>query len=442
MKKYSQFNTILPYKNKFVLYNSFEQKFLFIENDLKLILEAAISEGINGLQNIHPTFYEYLVTNNFLIDDSINEIEKVKKISKEVDENTDFFHLTVNPTMNCNFKCWYCYETHIKDSKLDYSVLDSVKLFATKTISKPDLKQFSLSFFGGEPLLYFKKNVEPLIDHVREQSILFDKKYSVSFTTNGYLVNDSFIDYFKKHDMYAHLQITLDGYKEEHDEVRFVNKKKGSYAEIMANITKLLLNDRFRITLRINYTDKNIHNCYRIIEDLQDVPLDIRKEKLVIDFHRVWQNDQLDDTSMIVMDNVAKMEAQGFVTNVVYSPNNVKDSCYADKRNSATVNYNGDLFKCTARDFLSENRAGYISQDGDLIWENGYLDRRMDSKFKNKPCLSCRIMPLCNGGCTQHAMENEGEDYCVFHGDESEKDKVVFTKIEEILQENAVLQEA
>ncbi|OWP80242.1 hypothetical protein BWK63_12070 [Flavobacterium covae] len=127
MKKYSRFNTILPYKGKYALYNSLEQKFLFIERELKEILEASIIEGINNLKEIHPTFFDYLSENNFVIDDNVDETDKLKKISEKIDENNSTFLLTVNPTMNCNFKCWYCYETHIKDSKLEYSVLDSVK---------------------------------------------------------------------------------------------------------------------------------------------------------------------------------------------------------------------------------------------------------------------------------------------------------------------------
>lgn len=118
----------------------------------------------------------------------------------------------------------------------------------------------------------------------------------------------------------------------------------------------------------------------------------------------------------------------------------VRNSCYADKRNSATINYNGDIYKCTARDFTKANRAGYINEEGELVWENDYLTKRMDVKFKNKPCLTCKIMPLCNGGCSQHALESliQGKEYCVFNGDENEKNKVIKTKIDEILLRNTV----
>ncbi len=95
------------------------------------------------------------------------------------------------------------------------------------------------------------------------------------------------------------------------------------------------------------------------------------------------------------------------------SVNNVVESCYADKRHSVTINYNANIYKCTARDFTKENRAGYINSEGELVWEDNYLERRMNSKFKNKPCQTCRILPLCGGSCSQHAMENEGRDYWI-----------------------------
>ena len=51
------------------------------------------------------------------------------------------------------------------------------------------------------------------------------------------------------------------------------------------------------------------------------------------------------------------------------------DFCYGDKPNSIVVNFNGDLYKCTAVDFFNTPpRDGYISSDGSLHWENGSLE--------------------------------------------------------------------
>jgi uncharacterized protein len=433
--KYSQFNSLLKYNGeRFALYNSFEQKVIFIEEALKNILEEKIRDGIDTLRDIHPAFFDYLIKGNFLVSNDLNEVEKIKEISRQIDENPRIFMLTINPTMNCNFKCWYCYETHIRKSRLDNKVSAAIRKFISTTADNPEIKYFNLSFFGGEPLMYFKKDVQPVIEHYI--SVCKDKDFSdkISFTTNGYLITNEFIDYFKEKNIFPSFQITFDGYEKDHDEVRYAGKSKGSYDVIVKNIKKLLENNFF-VRARINYTNKNVQNCFKIIDDFLEVPQQMRDENLVFDFHRVWQNDSLDNASDIMKENAKIMREKGFKTSVKYSPNNVLQSCYADKRNSVVINYNGDIFKCTARDFLPENRVGYLSDEGKLIWNDGYLDKRMNAKFNNKVCLSCKILPLCNGGCSQHALEHLeiGDDYCVFHADRGEIERIIQTKIEEII---------
>jgi uncharacterized protein len=432
--KYSQFNTIVLHDENYHLYNSYTQKFLIIDPLLKDLLEASQKESIDQLEDIHPTFYDYLKKENFIIPNEIDEVEKVRSIVNKVDENFDSFLLTINPTMNCNFKCWYCYETHIKKSSFSNEMIYKVSRFIEKTTSNERMQFFNLAFFGGEPLLYFDRDVIPVIKKLQEECVKNLVDYSVSFTTNGYLINDEFINFFKSYKITPALQITLDGYKEKHDLVRYVNSKKGSYDVIIANIKKLLLNS-FPVRLRVNYTSENIHDAYKIAEEFNDVPVDIKKKFLLMDFHRVWQDSKNDDILIVVEDNIEKIKENGI--NVKHmAPNNVVDSCYADKRNSAVINYNGDLFKCTARDFTTEKRAGFLSEDGDLIWEDDSLEKRMNAKFKNKPCLSCRLLPICNGGCSQHALDaiESGNEYCIYYGDDELKNDVIKSKIKEILE--------
>ena len=42
--------------------------------------------------------------------------------------------------------------------------------------------------------------------------------------------------------------------------------------------------------------------------------------------------------------------------------------------------------------------------------------------------MSCKILPLCNGGCSQSALENIDKEYCVFGFDENKKQDVIYQK--------------
>jgi uncharacterized protein len=162
---------------------------------------------------------------------------------------------------------------------------------------------------------------------------------------------------------------------------------------------------------------------------------------LLVDFHRVWQNSKLDDVEIIVDRNVKLIKNKGFnVKSSSYLNDTVRGSCYADKRNSAVINYNGDVFKCTARDFKTENREGFLTNEGEIVWENNSLEHRMEAKFNNKPCLACRLLPICNGACSQIALENLGKhDFCIHSFRDEEKDKVVKAMVDLLMYEEETI---
>jgi uncharacterized protein len=433
--KYSQFNSIVPVKGRFALFNALHQKVIFLETALYESLVPLIDK-IDVLRDIHPTFYAYLIEQGYVINNDVDEIDVVKHLSKSVDQNLSSFLLTINPNMMCNFGCYYCYETHVKHSRINKDIAGRIKLLISRIVSNDRLKYFSLSFFGGEPLLYFEKDVIPITDHYVAECRAKALVPFISFTTNGYLVDRDFIDYFVKLNLRCSLQITLDGSKAEHDLVRFGKLGKGSYDTIIKNVL-LLVTSGFFVRVRVNYTDKNLIGIQQITEDLADLADDKKRNFLIFDFHRVWQNDRKDDTDKVLNKKIEHFRHLGFKVASKYLPDNVRNSCYADKLNGVAINYNGDIYKCTARDFTPSTRAGFIDGNGELSWNDGYLQRRMNAKFNNAPCLKCRILPICNGGCSQHALEHlNGKEYCVYFGDESEKDKVIASKIEDILEQN------
>ena len=427
MMKVSQFTTALPYEGNVLLFNSFTDHFILVKPILKELLDASKEAGdVEGLKNYHPAFFEELKNQGFIVDAGHDEVEEVKKVSKKVDTDPSKYLLTINPTMGCNFKCWYCYETHVPGSKMVEDTIENVLKFVRKEKEEnKELKFFSMSFFGGEPLIYYDQVVVPLLKGAKSIFQDSDIAFGSSFTTNGYLLNQEKIDFLKAHSV-SGMQITLDGSEAFHDKVRYVNANKGSYKKIISNI-KLLAKNGMQITLRINFTRDNFISCLDIADDFKDLNLKYKKN-ILVDFHQVWQDEEGETVSTIPATD--KFMSDGFnIRAKATNLNNVVDSCYADKMNSATINYNGEVFKCTARDFTTDNSLGVLNSDGTIAWKDEYL-KRQNAKFHNAPCLECKLMPLCNGGCSQHAYEHLEDDkgYCVFGFDEYKKDEIILER--------------
>lgn len=108
-----------------------------------------------------------------------------------------------------------------------------------------------------------------------------------------------------------------------------------------------------------------------------------------------------------------------------YLPCDVRNSCYGDKLNHILINYNGDVFACTARDFSQENRIGFIDANGVIHYDTDTVAKRNNLKLSKKICKSCRIAPLCGGGCKQRASESPDGDKCTFNYTDEEIDNMI-----------------
>lgn len=425
--KSSFYNNFFNFEGKTIGYNSLSDNFLVLEPILYELFEASIkSNKIEELKGYHTDLYSILKEKGFIINNNVDELETIKDISYKTDFNNSRYSLTINPTMNCNFKCWYCYESHVKSSKMHEDTLNKIISFIDNIISqkKEELKHFHISWFGGEPLLYFKRTISPLLANVYPKMKERGIHFTSNFTTNGYLLNQKIIDYCKKYNA-TRFQITLDGHRERHNKVRFVSKTKGSYDEIVSNI-KLCLDNELNVNTRINVSEETLEDLLKVSNDFLDVS-EKSKKFLIFSFHEVWQEEKYlhADISEIVSsfrEKGFRVDYKGEINRAIYN------SCFADKFNQATINYNGDVFKCTARDFKSSSKEGVLQSDGSILWNNKFDKRLYTTRFKNKPCLECKILPICNGGCSQHRIENENKDYCIYDYDESKKMDIVKEK--------------
>lgn len=397
--KQSKYNCILQDNTGMVIYNAATDQLVALTPQLANIF----NEGKAAPEKIkaqHAELYDHLLQKGIFVCDDADETETYIRKREEYERSSGEYTITINPTLACNMSCWYCYESHKNMPAMSADVKQSVLLLIDKLLADNKLKKLNLSFFGGEPLLYFDKVVVDIINHAKMQCKAFDAKLSIHFTTNAYLLTDNVLKQLEGLDV--SFQITIDGGKQVHDSVRKTKGGEPTYARIVEHIHQTLSRG-FSVGARFNYTAKSIPSFIDVVKDFSHLQQE-QKQLVNFTFQRVWQDNEgdADQVGQQVEHIERAFEQAGLFVNNAKSY--IVPYCYADGVNTAVVNYNGDLFKCTARDFAPKSKEGTLAADGTLRW-NERLRKRMSIRHGSDTCLQCRIYPICHGGCSQMKLE-------------------------------------
>lgn len=147
--KFSKFNSVIELKGDYsILFNSYTKTYIIFKSTLKNIFKDS---QIDHIKNKYPNLHTKLINTGCLISDEINEIDLLKKKSNFINNNNDNYIIIINPTLDCNFRCWYCYESHIKNSVMDKDTIEHVKKFIANTVEDKNINRIYLSFLEENP---------------------------------------------------------------------------------------------------------------------------------------------------------------------------------------------------------------------------------------------------------------------------------------------------
>lgn len=399
--KFSEYNTFVKNGDNYICFNSMSGA-LFQISEILYLGYLNNQNSVSEFQENSTDLFNIMLKTRCIIPEDLNEMDILKfRNHRDVFINNNYT-LILNPTMDCNFKCWYCYETKIAGMMSD-DVKNRIIKHIKNLFEKNIISGLNLSWFGGEPLMCFDNLVYPvsntLIEICKEHKLPFHN----SITTNGYLIENNMIDKLKQIKLNSY-QITLDGTKERHDKSRILKNGDPTYGKIMQNINLLCHEiEDANITLRINYKDETIKDIDRISNDI----LPENRSKVQINFHRIWQTFK-EETSLNdkLQEHLQHFKKEGYAVNLGGNISNSGCKCYADRWHEAVINFNGDVYKCTARDFSDKNKDGVINEDGEIVWNAQKAIKRFSkATFENEKCLSCKFLPICMGPCSQKAIE-------------------------------------
>ncbi len=407
--KRSLYNILIPYQDKTIIFNTLQNKALAIfRTDIStwgLSDDSKFDDLDNRIKKI-------LVDKGIYVSDNTNELEIVRNHLRKTNESNEIFTIIINPTLKCNFSCWYCYENHSEQRRMNNDDVASIKALIYKVSCDERIKTFNIQFFGGEPTLCFNSVIQPLVEELSQHPLKNRQQVFLGMTTNGYLLNDKIIKLFSK--FHSNFEITLDGNRSRHNQVRFSYKGQNTYDNILRNIKKSL-SSNIRVTLRLNISEDTYLDINQLLIDIEDLAK--YKHNLDISIQKIWQaNDSVNNCIKKICESLKR---HGF--NCETAPFTSMDStCYADKRNEVVINPGGKIYKCTARDFKTETSEGYLTPDGNLKWNKRHTLRENVTPLNNSACRICKLLPICIGGCSQKLLEADNSD-CPLHQDSKAK---------------------
>ena len=399
MKKQSRYNIWVGN----ILYNSFtDQLIQFKTNEID-----NISYFLNHLEEFESDYPELLSkfeNKGFVIKSHIDELDNIVFQNRKAVFLDRHYHLTINPTLECNYHCWYCCVeaegTKYERRRMDDKTIQIVKKHIQYAVDKERVNSLFIDWFGGEPLMYFKEVIYPIAEYASE---LCNKKkipYSNHITTNAYYLDNSMIEAFKKIQVNS-FQIPIDGSEKKHNSVKNMNNI-GHYWQIVQNINTLCETmDNITIVLRINYDSQTLKTILPVIDHI----IPSNRKNITVDFQRVWQIDLNRDekgNNVLLLETKRAFEKAGFNTMYFAFKHKTNKCCYSDNFYHRVINYDGKIFKCTAYDYPDDLVIGSFNEDGSITINEEIVSKMFsDPPFKNEKCLSCIKLPLCYGPCVQ-----------------------------------------
>lgn len=424
--KNSKYNFTVNYLDRIIFFNALTNSIFSLSKAEYTNLKEKYLDDLNSFQFEMPNLFNIFKDNGFIVDNEVEEVNIIKFRNIRDVYLDNYYKIIVNPTLQCNFNCWYCYQDR-KKGYMDNITADLIYKHTEYLIDTKQVSGINLGWFGGEPLLLFDKIIYPLSLKIKNKLENKNLYFLNSATTNGYLLKPKLINKLKDIDL-INFQITLDGNKQQHDNSRNF-RGKPSFDIIIENINSVLENiENSQIILRINYTDKTFEGLDCIFDFFSKE----NRNRVFIDLQRIWQTYEEEGNPINKkMINFALLAVKnGFNLADTFISTNRGCTCYADRFNFAHINYDGKIYKCTARNYEEKDVMGVFDENGSILWNTNKLSKTLcTSSFDNNECLYCKYLPICLGPCSQKRLENhKTESYCFKNDYEENMNELIIMK--------------
>lgn len=343
-----------------------------------------------------------------------------------------YYSFLIKPSSSaCDLRCQYCFYEDVSNhrSTKQYPMMsfETVDILLDQVFCEEnDALMVNFAFQGGEPTLIGLSFFEYFVDRVHSLAKETDHiQYSIQ--TNGYRLNSDWYAFFKKYDFLV--GVSLDGYREIHDQLRKDSSHQGTFQTILKHIKEM---DKYGVRYNIltvltkqlakhpsklyQFYKKQKFSYVQLIPCLPSFDLNAQEDPFALTpelfasfykvFFRYWYEDLKKGHYLQVglFENLIPM-----LSHIPPTQCGMLGFCSFQY----VIESDGSIYPC---DFyvLDQYRLGSLhEQTLDEVLKSHTLQKFLhEPKTLSKRCEKCRFYHMCYGNCKRMRLAYFDDIYC------------------------------
>ena len=400
----------------FIYYSTYSNKSILLNKRIHSILQNSKID----FELLNINLIKLLIEYSILVNNDINELERIIKENKTNINNSEHFYIAILPTSSCQMGCDYCGQTH-SNEKISNNIINKILDFIDIKLSEKKYSNLTVGWFGGEPLIQIKMISEASIDLIK-----LANKYNITYTahmaSNGLLLNSRNLEILSTCKIIS-IDVTLDGTKELHDVSRKLKNGKTSFDKIIKNLENFTQSNLdINISIRTNVHKENFNDIFNLYNLLKEKKI-LNKCRYYITQVHAWGNDA--HNISLSPNEFAELETKLLLTmikdgfNSKLIPDRNFEVCMVVNKNTYIFDHIGNAFSCSELPLVEKNYDLEKVKEFNINDHNildvktkqrlfyNWNDKILNSESKS-PCSKCVLLPICGGGCPKNWSEEKG----------------------------------
>lgn len=375
----SKFNIIINKNDKYFVYNTLSKALAELSNEEHNILfeNTIVSELTIPM-----------IKAGFLVPNDCNEIIRLKEflsVNKMFVNNKGFSTYTILPTLDCNARCYYCFEKKCQKVKMTDEIIEKICYLILQNYNK-NKRKVLLDWYGGEPL-YNSEVIDKITQFLQNNNV----EYSSKMISNGYLFNEEMIKKASALWQLKNVQITLDGTKDIYNRVKnYIDACDSPFDRVLDNIDNLLKSN-ISVKVRLNLSKTNFYDLQKLIEILHQKFSIYSKFTVYVHALFELEEDTKNEFVWKMMDELEdKLENFKMLKFKKLRSNFSPFVCTAQNPQTVIILPDGSLCKCKAS--FEDSTFGNLNSE---VIDKEILNSWYEETIRGENCLDCSLLPNC-----------------------------------------------